>query len=85
LDELAGRQLNALPSTASDKQGNKHDQGKRRSGLREDQRLDGMQRFSGEREFAGEDGTAERGGDSPEESGRGDEEKPSQRVSSIGC
>ncbi len=54
LNQIGRGQLDALPSAAPDKQRQQHQQRERCAGLREDQRVDGMQRFPSQREFPGE-------------------------------
>jgi hypothetical protein len=46
LHEIGRRQLDALPAATTDKDRKQYQQRKRSSGLREDERVDGMQRLS---------------------------------------
>jgi hypothetical protein len=80
LHEIGCGELDALPSAAADQKRQQDQQRKCSTGLREDERVDGVNRFSGERKFAGEDGAAESGGDSPEKRGGGDEQVSAEGV-----
>ena len=80
LDQIGRGKLDALPSATTDENGQQYEQRERSSGLRQDQRIDGMQRFAAQRQFAGEDGAAEDGRNSPEKCGGGDEEISAQRM-----
>jgi len=74
VDEIGTWELDPLPAAGTEQNRQQNDQGKRGARLREDQGLDGTDGGSSQRQSPRENGPPERGTDTPQECGGGDEE-----------
>jgi hypothetical protein len=88
ISEVAGRQLDSLPSMKTGENRQEHEQRKCGAGLGKNQGIDagsesGMQRGRTQREPTSKDGAAESSGDSPEKSGAGDKEVAAKGMRSL--